>query len=100
MTVTESIRFPRPAFPLPFLLVLKSFHENPLAECLDSLFTDHPGFPVSVFPNLTFFQLLELKAYDFKVFLRGTRPISGRVVIVAIDEPRLKGEGRWPCKAD
>lgn len=46
--------------------------------------------------NLTFFQLLELKAYDFKVFLRGTRPVSDRVVIVAIDESSLKREGRWP----
>ena len=46
--------------------------------------------------NLTFFQLLELKAYDFKVAQRGTRPVSGRVVIVAVDEPSLKREGRWP----
>ncbi len=46
--------------------------------------------------NLTFFQRLELKAYDFKVFLRGTRPVSDRVVIVAIDESSLKREGRWP----
>ena len=46
--------------------------------------------------NLTFFQLLELKAYDFKVAQRGVRPVSDRVVIVAIDEPSLKREGRWP----
>ncbi len=50
--------------------------------------------------NLTFFQLLELKAYDFKMFLRGRRPVSDRVVIVAIDEPSLKREGRRPGKAD
>ncbi len=50
--------------------------------------------------NLTFFQLLELKAYDFKLFLRGTRPVSDRVVIVSIDEPCLKREGRWPGTAD
>ena len=46
--------------------------------------------------NLSFFKLLELKAYDFKMSLRGTRPVSGQVVIVAIDEPSLKREGRWP----
>ncbi len=46
--------------------------------------------------NLTFFQLLEFKAYDFKMSLRGTRPVSDQVVIVAIDEPSLKREGRWP----
>ena len=46
--------------------------------------------------NLSFFKLLELKAYDFKVSLQGTRPVSGQVVIVAIDEPSLKREGRWP----
>jgi adenylate cyclase len=46
--------------------------------------------------NLTFFKLLELKAYDFKMSLRGTRPVSDQVVIVAIDEPSLKREGRWP----
>jgi adenylate cyclase len=46
--------------------------------------------------NLTFFQLLELKAYDFKMSLRGTRPVSDQVVIVAIDEHSLKQEGRWP----
>ncbi len=46
--------------------------------------------------NLPFFKLLELKAYDFKISLRGTRPVSGQVVIVAIDKPSLKREDRWP----
>jgi adenylate cyclase len=46
--------------------------------------------------DLSFFKLLELKAYDFKMSLRGTRPVSGQVVIVAIDEHSLKREGRWP----
>ena len=46
--------------------------------------------------QLPFFELLELKAYDFKMSLRGTRPVSDQVVIVAIDEPSLKREGRWP----
>ena len=46
--------------------------------------------------NLPFFQLLESKAYDFKVSLRDSRPVSGQVVIVAIDEISLKREGRWP----
>lgn len=46
--------------------------------------------------NLTFFHLLELKAYDFKMSQRGTRPVSDQVVIVAIDEHSLQQEGRWP----
>jgi adenylate cyclase len=46
--------------------------------------------------DLPLFQLLELKAYDFKVSMRGTRPVSDQVVIVAIDEHSLKREGRWP----
>jgi adenylate cyclase len=46
--------------------------------------------------DLTFFKLLELKAYDFKMSLREARPVSGQVVIVAIDESSLKREGRWP----
>jgi adenylate cyclase len=46
--------------------------------------------------NLPFFELLESKAYDFKVSLRDPRPVSGQVAIVAIDEPSLKREGRWP----
>jgi adenylate cyclase len=46
--------------------------------------------------DLPFFELLESKAYDFKVSLRDPRPVSGQVVIVAIDEPSLKREGRWP----
>ena len=46
--------------------------------------------------DLAFFQLIELKAYDFKVSSRGERPVSNQVVIVAIDEKSLKQEGRWP----
>ena len=46
--------------------------------------------------DLAFFQLIELKAYDFKVSSRGKRPISNQVLIVAIDEKSLKQEGRWP----
>ncbi len=46
--------------------------------------------------DLEFFKLLELKSYDLKVRSRGTRDVSGQVVIVAIDEKSLKEEGRWP----
>ncbi len=46
--------------------------------------------------DLTFFKLLEFKAYDFKMSLRGIRPVSDQVVIVAIDEHSLQREGRWP----
>ncbi len=46
--------------------------------------------------KLPFLELLESKAYDFKMSLRDPRPVSDQVVIVAIDEPSLKREGRWP----
>ena len=42
------------------------------------------------------FHQWELKSYDFKVRARGVRPVSGNVVIIAIDEKSLKDEGRWP----
>jgi adenylate cyclase len=46
--------------------------------------------------NLPFFHLLELKSYDIKVRSRGERPLTGQVVIVAVDEKSLKEKGRWP----
>lgn len=39
---------------------------------------------------------LEFKAYDMKVRARGDRPVSGQVVVVAVDEKSLAKEGRWP----
>lgn len=42
------------------------------------------------------FETAELKAYDFKVRLRGARPISGNVAIIAVDEKSLEEQGRWP----
>jgi len=46
--------------------------------------------------DFQFFYLLELKSYDLKVRSRGERPVSGEVVIAAIDEKSLDVEGRWP----
>ncbi|MBI4384665.1 MAG: adenylate/guanylate cyclase domain-containing protein [Nitrospinae bacterium] len=46
--------------------------------------------------DLPFFQALELKSYDYKVRARGSRPPSGTIAIVAIDEKSLKEHGRWP----
>ena len=46
--------------------------------------------------ELNFIQLLELKAYDFKVASRGVRPTSNQVVIVGVDEKSLNELGRWP----
>jgi adenylate cyclase len=46
--------------------------------------------------DLGFFRLLEFKSYDLKIRYRGVRPISGQVVIVAVDEKSLQSEGRWP----
>jgi adenylate cyclase len=50
--------------------------------------------------ELTFFQRLELLAYDAR--LRATMPerIDSRVVIVDIDEKSLSAEGRWPWGRD
>jgi adenylate cyclase len=46
--------------------------------------------------DLPLFYLFELKSYDLKVYMRGERPVSDQVVIVAIDEKSLAKEGRWP----
>ena len=46
--------------------------------------------------DFQFLYLLELKSYDLKVRSRGERPVSGEVVIAAIDEKSLDIEGRWP----
>ena len=46
--------------------------------------------------DLTVFQQLELKAYDLKVRIRGERPITNKIKIIAIDENSLTNEGRWP----
>lgn len=49
---------------------------------------------------LTFFQRLELQAYDTR--LRATMPekIDPRIVIIDIDEKSLSAEGRWPWGRD
>jgi CHASE2 domain-containing sensor protein len=46
--------------------------------------------------DLAFFQLLEVKAYDFKVSSREARPVSGNVVVVAVDETSLEQEKGIP----
>jgi len=46
--------------------------------------------------DLEFLKSLELDSYDLKVRSRGVRDVTGKVVIVAIDEKSLKAEGRWP----
>jgi CHASE2 domain-containing sensor protein len=35
--------------------------------------------------SLPLFHLFELKSYDLKVSARGNRPVSGQIVIVAVD---------------
>ena len=52
------------------------------------------------FSDLPFFEFMELKAYDIKTRVRGVRPISGNIAIVAIDEKSLKEQGRWPWARD
>jgi signal transduction histidine kinase len=49
--------------------------------------------------RLGFFSTLELKALDLRFIVRGTRPLSGEVIIVAIDDEALKDlpqAGPWP----
>ena len=46
--------------------------------------------------DLTVFQQLELKSYDLKVRIRGERPITNKIKIIAIDENSFTNEGRWP----
>ena len=46
--------------------------------------------------NFALFEAAELKAYDLKIRQRGPREVSGRVVLVAVDEQSLAEQGRWP----
>lgn len=45
-------------------------------------------------PNFT--EFMELKLYDLRFLLRGSRPPSPEVVILAIDDDSVKEVGRWP----
>lgn len=44
----------------------------------------------------SFLELVELKAYDARMRLRGKLPWTGQVVIAAIDEESIRRVGRWP----
>ncbi len=46
--------------------------------------------------RLPFLKSIELKTYDAKFRLRGTRPIQNNIVIVAIDDKSIETFGRWP----
>ncbi len=50
--------------------------------------------------NLTIFELLELKAYDFTMSLRGTRSVSGQTVYHVSVLSATPGLGRCFCHAD
>ncbi len=43
-----------------------------------------------------FLEVMELKTYDLRLLARGPQPVSGQVVLVAIDEASLERVGRWP----
>ena len=47
---------------------------------------------------LGIFNLVDTLAYDTCFRLRGNRPVSPRIVIVAIDEKTLRRYGNWPLK--
>lgn len=47
-----------------------------------------------------FIELLEAKAFDFRLMLRGERDPGKDIVIVAIDDESLKKVGRWPWSRD
>src|SRR5579871_1945014 len=46
------------------------------------------------YPSLL--KLAELKAFDLRMYARGTRKPHGEVVIVAIDDKSISELGRWP----
>ena len=43
-----------------------------------------------------FVQFMESKSFDIRFLLRGERPVTDEIVIVAIDEESIAGVGRWP----
>lgn len=46
--------------------------------------------------GIQFFNLIDMKAYDFHFRARGPIPTSGEVAIAAIDEISLQQLGKWP----
>ncbi len=46
--------------------------------------------------GIPFFQIMELKAFDFHFLSRGVIEPTGEVVIIAIDEKSIDKFGRWP----
>ena len=49
---------------------------------------------------LSFFQRLELQAYDARLLSTMPEKIDPRVVIIDIDEKSIAAEGRWPWGRD
>lgn len=48
--------------------------------------------------GIPFFNIIELKAYDYHLIIRGKVPHGQKVAIVAIDEKSLDRFGRWPFR--
>ncbi|MBI5643742.1 MAG: adenylate/guanylate cyclase domain-containing protein [Deltaproteobacteria bacterium] len=75
-------------------------------KSLKNLFTLATGFKVGIistaisiliyFIGIPFFQVMDLKAYDFHFKARGKTEPTGEVVIVAVDEKSIDRIGRWP----
>ena len=57
------------------------------------MFLDGRGF-------LSFFQRLELQAYDARLLSTMPEKIDPRIVIIDIDEKSIAAEGRWPWGRD
>ena len=71
---------------------MKKFLLNSFAIGMFLTFVSHQIYR----EHFEFFNLAELKAYDFKIRNRGPRPVSGNVALIAVDEKSLKEQGRWP----
>jgi len=52
------------------------------------------------FLNPGFLQNIELKFIDLFFQVRGVRPVSDKIVIVAIDEKTIRSIGRWPWQRE
>ena len=46
--------------------------------------------------QVDFFEIMEMKTYDFRFLSRGIKPPRPDVVLAVLDEKSLKSEGRWP----
>ncbi len=46
------------------------------------------------------YSALELRFYDLRLRLRPQRPVSDKIIVIAIDDKSIKAVGRWPWTRD